>query len=264
MSGSANRWVLRLSTEGADQVIRDLRAAATESAAAGRAYDALIKAQPQLATRAERAEQALRKNIDAMRGMRGELNLLGAATQGVVSSMGSLGSALTSPAAAITALGAASAAGVVQIARIGDEYTNTMNKLRAATGSVQAASAVYAELVAMSQQTGASISESAGAFVRFSVAARAIGATNGEVLQLTRTIQQAGLISGASTQEAAAGVQQLGQALASGTLQGDELRSILENMPTLAEALAQQLGVSVGQLRTMGSEGQLTSDRVFQ
>lgn len=113
MSGSANRWVLRLSTEGADQVIRDLRAAATESAAAGRAYDALIKAQPQLATRAERAEQALRKNIDAMRGMRGELNLLGAATQGVVSSMGSLGSALTSPAAAITALGAASAAGVV-------------------------------------------------------------------------------------------------------------------------------------------------------
>lgn len=264
MSGSANRWVLRLSTEGADQVIRDLRAAATESAAAGRAYDALIKAQPALATGAERAEQALRKKVDAMRGMRGELSLVSAAAEGAAGSLGRFGSALTSPAAAMTALGAASAAGVVQIARLGDQYTETMNKLRAATGSVQAAGAVYAELVAMSQQTGASISESAGAFVRFSVAARAIGATNGEVLQLTRTIQQAGLISGASTQEAAAGVQQLGQALASGTLQGDELRSILENMPTLAEALARELGVSVGQLRTMGSEGQLTSDRVFQ
>lgn len=264
MSGSANRWVLRLSTEGADQVIRDLRAAATESAAAGRAYDALIKAQPALATGAERAELALRKNVDAMRGMRGELDLLGSVTQGAASSLGQFGAALTSPAAAMTALGAASAAGVTQIARLGDQYTETMNKLRAATGSVQAASAVYAELVALSQQTGASISESAGAFVRFSVAARAIGATNGEVLQLTRTIQQAGLISGASTQEAAAGVQQLGQALASGQLQGDELRSILENMPTLAEALARELGVSVGQLRSMGSEGQLTSDRVFQ
>ena len=44
MSGSAQRWVLRLSTEGADQVVRDLRAAATESAAGARAYDALIKA----------------------------------------------------------------------------------------------------------------------------------------------------------------------------------------------------------------------------
>lgn len=264
MSGSQNRWTLRLSTEGADQVVRDLRAAATESAAAARAYDTLIKAQPQLATGADRAEQALRRNVDAMKAMRGELNVLGAAAQGAASSLGTFGAALTSPAAAIAGLTAAAGAGAVQIARLGDEYTNTMNRLRAATGSVQAAGAVYAELVAMSQQTGASISESAGAFVRFSVAARAIGATNGEVLQLTRTIQQAGLISGASTQEAAAGVQQLGQALASGALQGDELRSILENMPTLAEALAQQLGVSVGQLRTMGSEGQLTSDRVFQ
>jgi tape measure domain-containing protein len=189
---------------------------------------------------------------------------LGIVTQGLASSMGSLGAALTSPTAAIAALVAASSAGVVQIARFGDEYTTTMNRLRAATGSVQAASAVYADLVALSQQTGASISESAGAFVRFSVAARAIGATNGEVIQLTRTIQQAGLISGASTQEAASGVLQLGQALASGKLQGDELRSILESMPTLAEALAAELGVSIGQLRTMGSEGQLTSDRVFQ
>lgn len=263
MSGTQNTWKLRLSTEGADQVVRDLRAAATESAAAARAYDTLIKAQPQLATGAERSEQALRKNVDAMRSMRGELNLASAATQGLASSMGSLGAALTSPTAAIAALGAASGAGVVQIARLGDEYTNTMNRLRAATGSVQAAGAVYAELVAMSQQTGASISESAGAFVRFSVAARAIGATNGEVLQLTRTIQQAGLISGASTQEAAAGVQQLGQALASGRLQGDELRSIMENMPTLAEALAREMGVSIGRLREMGTEGKLTSDVVF-
>jgi len=256
MSGSAQRWVLRLSTEGADQVVRDLRAAATESAAAARAYDALVKAQPQLATGAERAEQALRKNTDAVRSMRGEYSAASIAIDGATASLGRFGSALTSPAAAIAALSAGMGAGVVQIARLGDEYTTTMNKLRAATGSLGAASQVYGELVALSQQTGASISESAGAFVRFSVAARSIGATNGEVLQLTRTIQQAGLISGASTQEAAAGVQQLGQALASGTLQGDELRSILENMPVLAEALAGQLGVSIGQLRQMGSEGQ--------
>jgi tape measure domain-containing protein len=264
MSGTNNRWTLRLSTEGADQVVRDLRAAATESAAAARAYDTLIKAQPQLATGAEQAEQALRKNTDAMRGMRGELTALNVAQQAAASSMGSFGAALASPTAAIAALTVAASAGTVQIARIGDEYTNTMNKLRSATGSLGAAQAVYGQLVALSQQTGASISESAGAFVRFSVAARAIGATNGEVLQLTRTIQQAGLISGASTQEAAAGVQQLGQALASGKLQGDELRSILENMPTLAEALAGQLGVSIGRLREMGTAGELTSDRVFQ
>ncbi|MBS7792165.1 tape measure protein [Roseococcus sp. SDR] len=265
MSGSQNnRWTLRLSTEGADQVIRDLRAAATESAAAGRAYDALLKAQPALANGAERAEQALRKNVDAMRGMRGELGLLGAAADGAASSLGQLGSALSSPAAAMAALGAGAVAAGVSIAKLGDEYTVTINKLRAATGSIGAAQSVYGELVSLSQQTGAAIGETAGAFVRFSVAARSIGATNAEVLQLTRTIQQAGMIAGASGQESAAGVQQLGQALASGKLQGDELRSILENMPTLAEALARELGVSIGQLRQMGTEGQLTSDRVFQ
>jgi hypothetical protein len=46
-------------------------------------------------------------------------------------------------------------------------------------------------------------------------------------------------------------------------LQGDELRSVLENMPLLAEALAKQLGVGIGELRKLGSEGKLTADRVF-
>ena len=46
-------------------------------------------------------------------------------------------------------------------------------------------------------------------------------------------------------------------------LQGDELRSVLENMPLLAEALAKALGVSLGELRKLGSEGKLTADRVF-
>jgi tape measure domain-containing protein len=56
---------------------------------------------------------------------------------------------------------------------------------------------------------------------------------------------------------------QLGQALASGRLQGDELRSVLENMPTLAEALARELGASVGELRKMGEAGKLTADVVM-
>jgi tape measure domain-containing protein len=58
-------------------------------------------------------------------------------------------------------------------------------------------------------------------------------------------------------------MQQFGQALASGKLQGDELRSLLENMPTLVEKLAGQLGVSVATLRQMGTEGKLTSDVVL-
>jgi tape measure domain-containing protein len=83
------------------------------------------------------------------------------------------------------------------------------------------------------------------------------------VLALVRTVQQAGIIAGASTAETSATVMQLGQALASGRLQGDELRSVLENMPTLAEALARELGASVGELRKMGEAGKLTADVVM-
>jgi tape measure domain-containing protein len=215
----------------------------------------------------DRVSQAARNTSPAMQAAASAADSLGQSVGGLAQRLGPLGAAMAAlgPAglAAAAGLGAAALA-ARQIAQIGDQFTTTMNRLQSATGSVQAATAVYGQLLALSQQTGASIAESANAFVRFSIAAREIGATNSQVVTLTRTIQQSGIIAGASAQEAAAGVLQLGQALASGKLQGDELRSILENMPTLAEALARELGVSIGQLRTMGSEGQLTSDRVFQ
>ena len=64
-------------------------------------------------------------------------------------------------------------------------------------------------------------------------------------------------------ERALAGLADVAQALASGVLQGDELRSILEAMPLLAEGLARELGVSIGELRKLGSEGKLTAERVF-
>lgn len=215
----------------------------------------------------ERVGNAARAAQPGMQALASTSDALAGSISGLSARLGPLGAGLS----ALGPAGLAAAAGLGgltlalrQTALLGDQFTTTLNRLQSATGSMQAAGAVYAQLAALSQQTGASIAESANAFARFSIAAREIGATNSQIVTLTRTVQQAGLIAGASTQEAAAGVLQLGQALASGRLQGDELRSILENMPTLAEALARELGVSIGQLRTMGSEGQLTSDRVFQ
>ncbi|HEV7458236.1 MAG TPA: tape measure protein [Roseococcus sp.] len=217
----------------------------------------------QLATQARAGVSAQAALAEASANSTRGLGLLSAAASGAGGALGGLVSALTSPAAAIAALTAGVTLGARQIANLGDQYTSTMNRLQAATGSVQTATQVYSQLVQISAQTGASINDSAAAFQRFAIAARGIGATNSEVLTLTRTLQQAALVAGASTQEMASTTLQLGQALASGTLQGDELRAILEAMPSLAEAIARQLGVSVGELRRMGSEGQLTSERVF-
>lgn len=253
MSGGRPTVGIRISAEGADQVKRQLEALGP---AGERAF-----AQIQAASRNSQPEfQKLGTSVDVVQrafiGMGGSLGSVGSVFTGVSAVAGGL-------TTAIVALGAAAATSAVAIAKAGDEATATMARLASSTGGVAQATQVYEQLFKLSQQTGVAVAESAGAFSRFAVAAREIGGTNAQVLQLVGGIQKAGIVAGTSAAEAAASVQQLGQALASGALQGDELRSLLENMPQLAQALSRELGVSIGQLRQMGSEGKLTADTVF-
>ncbi|MBW6401424.1 tape measure protein [Roseomonas sp. HJA6] len=158
-------------------------------------------------------------------------------------------------------------AGVAVAARAlvqaGDALTQSLSRLQNATGSVERAGQVYEALYRNALSTGVAVSESVDAFQRFSIAAREIGATSDQVVRLVGGLQRVAIVSGASTQEISSATLQLAQALASGVLQGDELRSILEAMPLLAEGLARELGVSIGELRKLGSEGKLTAERVF-
>ena len=84
------------------------------------------------------------------------------------------------------------------------------------------------------------------------------------MLRVTELTNKAIQIGGSCAQEAAAGVIQFAQALASGRLQGDELRSILENMPVLAKAISDGLGVTIGDLREMGAQGELTARKIVE
>ena len=155
------------------------------------------------------------------------------------------------------------AAGLAALVRAGDQLTQSITRLQTAVGSVEGASEVYSRLYRDALQTGVAVKESVDAFARFSIAAREIGATSDQVATLVGGLQRVGIVAGLSSQEIANGTQQLAQGFASGVLQGDELRSLLENMPPLAQALAQELGVSIGELRKMGSEGKLTADTIF-
>jgi tape measure domain-containing protein len=253
MSGAARTIAIRLSAENAETVRRSLEKLGADGKRALEQIDsASAKAQPAMRGLASASDAAVRSF-----GALG--NSLGSTSSAFVSVTGRAGGA----AAAIAAVAVGAAAAGSAIARAGDQATESLARLQAATGSFGAAEKVYQNLYALSQQTGVAISESANAFARFAIAAREIGATNDQVLALVRTVQQAGIIAGASTAETSATVMQLGQALASGRLQGDELRSVLENMPTLAEALARELGASVGELRKMGEAGKLTAGVVM-
>jgi tape measure domain-containing protein len=176
--------------------------------------------------------------------------------------MDRLAAGATRAVAALAGIGTAAAA-IYSVAKAGDEMNASLGRLGTATGSIAAAADVYDRLYQISLRTGVSVAEGAAAFGRFAIAAREAGASQGQILTIVQLLQQAGALAGASTQETASATLQLGQALASGRLQGDELRSILEAMPNLAEALARELGVGIGELRKMGEEGKLTADVVI-
>ncbi len=141
------------------------------------------------------------------------------------------------------------------LVQAGDALTQSLSRPQNATGSVERAGQVCEALYRNALQTGVAVGESVDAFQRFSIAAREIGATSDQVVRLVGGLQRVAIVSGASAGEISSATLQLAQALASGVLQGDELRSILEAMPLLAEGLARELGVSIGQLRQIGSEG---------
>lgn len=166
---------------------------------------------------------------------------------------------ITGVLASITAV-SGSLAGMVMA---GDQMKMLEARFAAITGSAERAATIMTGLLQVVERTGGSIADTAGAVARFRLAADAIGATDAEVLQLTENILKLGQIGGASGAELSSGMMQLAQALASGRLQGDELRSIMEGMPLVTRAIAEDLGVAGGELRKMGSEGKLTADVVF-
>lgn len=135
--------------------------------------------------------------------------------------------------------------------------------LKNLTGSAGGAKEAFDEVFAAAQRVGADVGDFAQGFARFARAGEDLGRSRGEILKFTETIQKLALVGGASTAEAASGALQLSQGLAAGVLQGDELKSILEGMPQVARAIAAEFGVSIGQLKKLGSEGAISADRVF-
>lgn len=145
-----------------------------------------------------------------------------------------------------------------------DDVNASIMRLTSLTGNGRLnAEGVFQNLRVVAAQTGQAVNDTAAQFQRFFVATASLGASQSQVEAFVKVLNQFAQISGAKPQESAAAITQLAQGLASGRLQGDELKSILENMPQLAQALAQSLNVSVGTLRQMGEEGKLTANEVF-
>lgn len=162
--------------------------------------------------------------------------------------------------AAVTAVGAT--AGLA--ARVGVDAETAQVRLKALTeqfgeyNQAQAAAARIAGTLRISQ------TEAADSFSKLYAALRPTGVTLKEIEDAFIGFSAAARASGATATESSAALLQLKQALGSGVLQGDELRSVREQAPAAAQAIAKEMGVTIGELKKLGSEGKITTDIVLR
>jgi tape measure domain-containing protein len=152
---------------------------------------------------------------------------------------------------------------VRQLQQYGDEWTNLRNRVKLFTKDQAETNKVVEALFTTSQETRQSVSATAEVYQRFAQANKQLGMSQNEMLTVMKTVNQTVAISGVSSASAAAALTQLGQGMASGVLRGEELNSILEQTPRLAQAIAEGMGTNVGQLRKLGAEGAITAQKVL-
>lgn len=148
---------------------------------------------------------------------------------------------------------------VTEYARAQDALTGIQNKIRSITADTDRQADIQEKLFDVSNRTRTSVEATTDGFVRFSKALE--GASDDEVIRFTETLNKSLISAGRTTAEVSSIVTQLGQALTSGKLMGDEFRSLSENLPVEAlEAIAKQLGVDRQALKALSTEGKITAE----
>lgn len=172
----------------------------------------------------------------ALRGMKSQVDLLSGALQ-------ALGGVLA----------------LRSLAQFADSITNVRNRLNQLVPTQQEVNQSFQALAAIAITARAPLESVSDLYFRIAKASKELGISQQEAATITESVAKAISASGISAAEASGPLLQLGQALQSGRFQGDELRSILEGLPPVARALADSMGVPVGALKELGSQGKITA-----
>jgi len=158
----------------------------------------------------------------------------------------------------------------IQIANLAKDIVKTADtmrllegRLKLVTGSQEEFTDAQKRLFDISNDTRNAFEGTLTLYARMARAAQTTGASQNDMLQVTESINKALTVSGATTAESTGALIQLSQGLAANAFRGQEMNSVLEQTPRVAQLIADGLGVSIGKLREMGSEGELTAKRVI-
>ena len=175
---------------------------------------------------------------------------------------GGMGASLGMLKGAFVALGGMAL--VNEIKQTADAMMSLSSRIRLVTKNDAERLQIESRLYAMSMKNRASLEDIGDLYYKTALSAQRFGATQEDVLRLTDIVSKSLIIGGADTAQQKATILQLSQALGSGVLQGDELRSLRENAPILMDQISKFFGVSMAGLKEMGAKGELTTEKLMQ
>lgn len=164
--------------------------------------------------------------------------------------------------------GALAGVSVLALARgflsLADEAKKLDATLKLATAGFGSFGKAQQDVQRIAEETRSGLTDTAALYANFVRGAKELGGTQAQAARATETFSKTLKISGADANSAASATLQFGQALAAGALRGDELNSILEASPRLARLLADAMGRPIGEIKKLGEEGALTSDKLLK
>lgn len=141
-----------------------------------------------------------------------------------------------------------------------DQLTSVRARINLINDGTQTTAEIMDKVFDAAQRSRGSYVDMADSVAKLNMLAKDAFSSNDEAIMFVEQLNKQFKVSGASIEESSAAMYQLTQAMAAGKLQGDEFHSIMENAPMLAQSIAQEMGLTVGQLKDMSSQGLITAD----
>lgn len=210
---------------------------------------------------ARKAEQSLGKSVsNSLDSVRNKAQkVFGVEIPGLMNAAKS-GAAFAGAAIGIEAAGRALKDMAVSAVKTTDQLTQLRARIDLINDGSQSTAEIMDKVFSAANRSRGSFLDMADSVAKLNLLAKDAFTSNDEAIYFVEQLNKQFKIAGAGVQETTSAMYQLTQAMAAGKLQGDEFRSIMENAPMLAQSIAQEMGLSVGQLKEMSSQGLITAD----
>lgn len=210
---------------------------------------------------AKKAENALGKDVTAsMEAVKSKAQKIFGVEIPSIMNAAKSGAAFGAAAIGIEAAGRAMKDMAVSAVQTTDQLTQIRARINLINDGSQSTAEIMDKIYSAANRSRGSYLDMADSVAKLNMLAKDAFSSNDEAIYFVEQLNKQFKISGASVEETSAAMYQLTQAMAAGKLQGDEFHSIMENAPMLAQSIAQEMGLTVGQLKDMSSQGLITAD----